>query len=327
MRPIALKGHDRPITDVVFNREGDLLFTSSKGHQFAVWYTDNGERLGTFSGHNGSVWSLAVDRHTKYVYSAGADSIAKKWDIQTGQEVDFWGHGSPVRCIKTSLGDSEFLTVTDTVMRAAGCVRLWDVRMGGGAQGMPRPIDEIYEQAPVRITRAAWGPLNHTIFLCTEDGKVRIVDRRNNQNLEVIRDHKKSIQELAWDPHQFMFLTASTDSTARLYDAHTFKPLKVYSTGRAINGASIHPYREEIMLGGGQSAESVTLTRVDSSQFKVKFFHLIFETELGSGVLGHFGPVNTLSYFPDGKGFASGGEDGFVRLYHFDPSYFEHKLC
>lgn len=26
-----------------------------------VWYTSNGERLGTFGGHNGSVWTVACD--------------------------------------------------------------------------------------------------------------------------------------------------------------------------------------------------------------------------------------------------------------------------
>ncbi len=39
--------------------------------------------------------------------------------------------------------------------------------------------------------------------------------------------------------------------------------------------------------------------------------------------MGHFGPVNALTFSPDGKGFASGGEDGYVRLHHFDQSYYE----
>ncbi|KAJ2298209.1 translation initiation factor eIF3 subunit, partial [Coemansia sp. RSA 2706] len=42
-------------------------------------------------------------------------------------------------------------------------------------------------------------------------------------------------------------------------------------------------------------------------------------------VKGHFGPINTLAVQPDGKGFASGGEDGYVRLHHFDPDYFKFK--
>jgi len=89
-----------------------------------------------------------------------------------------------------------------------------------------------------------------------------------------------------------------------------------------VNGVSISPARDHVILGGGQSAESVTTTRLDSSQFKVRFFHTIYETELGS-VPGHFGPVNVLAFSPDGHSFASGGEDGFVRLHHFDDSYFE----
>jgi translation initiation factor 3 subunit I len=48
MRPLALKGHDRAITRVRLNREGDLLFSASKGKSPAVWYVENGERLGTY---------------------------------------------------------------------------------------------------------------------------------------------------------------------------------------------------------------------------------------------------------------------------------------
>ena len=60
---------------------------------------------------------------------------------------------------------------------------------------------------------------------------------------------------------------------------------------------------------------------------------------------GHFGPINTyvgvaifsvlrdadilhtnrLAYHPSGKCYASGGEDGFVRVHHFDESYFKAR--
>lgn len=61
MRPILLKGHERSITSLKFNREGDLIFTASKYPTFVVWYTHNGERLGTYEGHTGAVWSVDVD--------------------------------------------------------------------------------------------------------------------------------------------------------------------------------------------------------------------------------------------------------------------------
>ena len=60
-KPIILQGHERSLTQIVFNAEGDLLFSASKDVGVNVWFTSNGERLGTFNGHNGTVWTVAVD--------------------------------------------------------------------------------------------------------------------------------------------------------------------------------------------------------------------------------------------------------------------------
>ena len=54
-------GHERSLTQIKFNKEGDLLFSCSKDHVINVWYTHNGERLGTYDGHNGTVWTIDVD--------------------------------------------------------------------------------------------------------------------------------------------------------------------------------------------------------------------------------------------------------------------------
>lgn len=54
------------------------------------------------------------------------------------------------------------------------------------------------------------------------------------------------------------------------------------------------------MLGGGQEAMSVTTTSSKQGNFEVRFFHKIFEEEIGQ-VKGHFGPINTLAFHPTGK--------------------------
>jgi hypothetical protein len=49
------------LTQIKFNAEGDLLFSCSKDHIINVWFSHNGERLGTYDGHNGTVWTVDVD--------------------------------------------------------------------------------------------------------------------------------------------------------------------------------------------------------------------------------------------------------------------------
>ena len=57
----------------------------------------------------------------------------------------------------------------------------------------------------------------------------------------------------------------------------------------------------------------------------VSLIHFTFQEEFGR-VKGHFGPINTVVFSPDGSGYASGGEDGYVRLHTFDQSYHEYKF-
>jgi len=321
MRPILLKGHERSITSLRFNRDGDLLFTTSKHPNFAVWYSDNGERLGTYHGHNGAVWSIDIDRHSEQLITGSADTNAKLWSVETGREITSWGHKAPVRSAQFSYGDKRFLTVTDGVFGLLPAIYVWD--LNADARLTTKPIMELQGRGEAKIQYAAWGPLNETILTSCEDGTIRVYDVRNGEQIKTISDHTKAVMQLNFSPNRKMFVSASKDGTAKLFDAKTYKHLKTYDTGRPVNSAAISPNSdyELIMLGGGQSAESVTTTRVDNTQFRVRMFHSIFEEELAS-VQGHFGPVNVLSWTPDGRGFASGGEDGYVRLHHFDESFF-----
>ncbi|KAK8762465.1 hypothetical protein V5799_026275 [Amblyomma americanum] len=56
-----LHGHERAITQIKYNREGDLLFSCAKDHSPNVYYSLNGERLGNFIGHAGAVWCIDVN--------------------------------------------------------------------------------------------------------------------------------------------------------------------------------------------------------------------------------------------------------------------------
>jgi len=316
MRPLLLKGHERSITSLRYNREGDLIFTASKHPSFAVWYTSNGERLGTYEGHTGAVWAVDVDRNTDKVVTGSADTFAKLWDAEYGRETASFPHKAPVRSVNFSVGDKQVVTATDQVLGFKPVIYIWDL-----SSKPSKPVMEIPGRNEAKILNAVWGNLNQTVVTANEDATIRSYDARTGEQLKVSNDHTKAVMQISYGKDGLFFISASKDGTAKLFDSNSFTCLKTYTLGRPVNSASISPIKEEVILGGGQSAETVTTQGADKTQFKVRFYHLIYEEELGS-LQGHFGPVNVLSYSPDGDGFASGGEDGFVRLHHFDRDYF-----
>jgi translation initiation factor 3 subunit I len=98
--------------------------------------------------------------------------------------------------------------------------------------------------------------------------------------------------------------------------------MKTYVADTPLNSASITPKKDFVILGGGQAAMDVTTTSTRQGKFEARFYHKIFEEEIGR-VRGHFGPLNTVAVDPTGKGYASGGEDGYVRVHQFDKGYFD----
>ena len=122
-----------------------------------------------------------------------------------------------------------------------------------------------------------------------------------------------------------MLITSSKDTTAKLYDVDSLEVIKTYRTERPVNSAAISPIKDHVVLGGGQEAMDVTTTTTKAGKFEARFFHMIFEEEIGR-VKGHFGPINNLKFHPNGRSYSSGGEDGYVRVHTFDQSYFEFEM-
>uniref|UniRef100_A0A1D1Y0W0 Eukaryotic translation initiation factor 3 subunit I n=1 Tax=Anthurium amnicola TaxID=1678845 RepID=A0A1D1Y0W0_9ARAE len=326
MRPILMKGHERPLTFLKYNREGDLLFSCAKDNTPTVWFADNGERLGTYRGHNGAVWCCDVSRDSRLLITGCADQTAKLWEVQGGAQLYSFNFDSPVRAVEFSIGDKLAVITTDPFMEHSSSIQVKRIARDISDQ-MPESVLTI--RGPQgRINRAVWGPLNKTIISAGEDAVIRIWDSETGKLLkESDREigHVKTITSLSKSADGSHFITGSSDKSAKLWDIRTLTLLKTYVTERPVNACAISPLLDHVVIGGGQDATSVTMTSHRAGKFEAKFFHKILQEEIG-GVKGHFGPINALAFNPDGRSFSSGGEDGYVRLHHFDPDYFNIKV-
>jgi len=322
MRPICLKGHERAITYLKYNKEGDLLFTASKDNKPQLWYADTGERIGTYKGHTGSIWSLDVTDDSKFLITGAGDSLIKLWDVPTGQELFTFKNKTPVRDVNFAFGDEMFCAVVDPVAQlfVQSSVLLYKLNPDTYQQ-KDTPIKELISTQG-KITKATWVNNNQWILAATDEGALRLYDTETGNILNEVKEHKKSITYISFEPnHGGYFVTASQDCTAKLFDTRTLKLLKTYTTEKPVNAVAISPNMPFVLVGGGQEAENVTTSHTRTGNFQVRFFHKIYAEEIAS-VKGHFGPIHTLSFSPDGKSFSSGSEDGYIRIHHFDSAYY-----
>jgi translation initiation factor 3 subunit I len=129
MKPISLHGHEKSVTQISYNREGDLLFSCAKDRNPNVWYSINGERLGTYDGHGGAVWCLDVDWETKFFLSGAADNSIRLWDVSNGVMLNKIETKSAVRTCKFSYSGNLVAYTTDKQMGQPCIINIVDTRV------------------------------------------------------------------------------------------------------------------------------------------------------------------------------------------------------
>jgi translation initiation factor 3 subunit I len=126
-----LQGHERAITQIKYNREGDLLFSAAKDKTPNVWFSLNGERLGTYVGHNGAIWCIDIDWQTINFMSGSADATCKIWDARTSQIKYNYPTANAVRTCGFSYSGNLVMYSTDSTLKENCYLIVKDLREPG----------------------------------------------------------------------------------------------------------------------------------------------------------------------------------------------------
>ncbi|KAK4700692.1 translation initiation factor 3 subunit I, partial [Phenoliferia sp. Uapishka_3] len=333
MRPILLSGHERSLTQIKYNAEGDLLFSASKDHIINVWHSHNGERLGTYDGHNGSVWTVDVDSTSTYLVSGSADNMMKLWLVKTGQCIKTWEFTTAIKRVQWSEDDSKILCLTEQRMGYQGAVRVFEIPRDGSSLSISASDEPIFTINPhgKKATVAAWTALDQYIVTGHEDGRLNLWDMDGELFWEKEeKAHQELITDLQFSEDGTYFVTSSKDKSAKIWSVGPDKNssgeedfltlIKTFPGDTPLNSAALIPGKPYVLVGGGQEAMAVTTTSARQGHFEIKFWHRVFEEEVAR-VKGGFGPCNTIAAHPLMKGYAIGGEDGYVRVHHFDDDF------
>lgn len=267
-----------------------------------------GDWIGTFAGHKGAVWSCRLDATGSLAATAGGDFSAQVWDAITGQSLYQFPHKHIVKTVDFS-PSSQYLATGGH----EGILRIYDL-----LEPKKAPL-EIVQNAKEKITinKCTW--LSDTVILVgCEDGIVRFwqfpeagpmsssIPTEPIKQLETedkIRDLEISYKV----PGVGDVLTVAAGDKVYFFNFQDYSLIHVYKMPihfREEGGASLHPDGSKFIAGG--------------SDLWVRVFDFKTGKELGC-LKGHHGPIRCLRYAPDGKLYATGSEDGTIRLWKTDP--------
>ena len=269
----------------------------------------SGDWIGTFVGHKGAVWSCRLDPSGSLAATASGDFSVQVWDAITGKSLYQFPHHHIVKSCDFSPNSKWLATAGHE-----GILRIFDLQQ---PKAPPLEIPQDATQK-IAISKCCW--LSDAVLLTgCADGRVRFWDIPNGAAssspptapahvLETeggfeIRDME--IRTTTTSEQQI--LTVAAGSTVYFFNVQTRALLykhKMPIHFQEEGGASLHPSGTKFIVGG--------------SDLWVRVFEVATGKELEC-LKGHHGPIRCLRYSPDGATYASGSEDGTIRLWKTDP--------
>jgi len=337
MHPYQLHMHERPLTLIKFNFDGDFFLTAGKDGDVCLIRSDTCERVGTYVPQGdekaGAVFAVDVTMDSTYVVTANADGKLVFYKFSGEQEL-VHNHGGILKFVEWNqkpgdqnkvvtcndkFKDREFGNIPNRIM-------VWQFKPF-------KKLLSIDSELPMKANKVKWGPFDETVVSIFEEGRVIVWDAVTGNKIKVLDAHKGPVTSLNFTEDRMLMITSSKDMTAKLWSMdEEYELIKTYESDRPLNDAAISPLyndtenppRYHVIMGGGQDAKDVTTTASSSGKFETLLWHMVYAEEIGT-IKGHFGPMNCLAWKRDGRGFATGGEDGFVRVFQLDNDYFTSK--
>jgi len=342
MQPVYLSGHSRPVRKIMFNLDGDLLFTCSDDTTVCMYNTTKLlERVGIFQIKD-SCKSIDVSKDSKLLFATATTSGVKIFDTSNGDQLaDIPIDSLLIKLVELSYSDKQFIVVSENNKRES-VIKVfntkdaldWGIRKPaeGERKTYPACTTEIKAPRDHGINCVKWGGLDKVVYYGTDKGRLVKYDFDEKKVVKAQDVHKNEIFSIEMSHDFTMMFTCSKDGYCKLLHPETFQEIRSFMFEFPCRDVTINPMFDSsdqqkfhIILCGGQDAKDVTTTGAQKGGFEMKMYNII-HNELLATIKGHFGTVHTVAFHPDGSAFVSGSEDGYVHYHRMLPEYFTKKF-
>ncbi|KAI0232193.1 Serine-threonine kinase receptor-associated protein [Lamellibrachia satsuma] len=247
---------------------------------------DTGDWIGTFEGHKGAVWGATLNREATHAATGAADFTAKLWDAVSGDELKTFPHKHIVKVVRFSHNGNHLLTGSNEKL-----LRVFDLNT-------PDSEPQTFAGHTGNMRCAVWLPDDRQFISASDDKTVRMWDVNNKAEVKKLEfPSSPSSMELSKDGNTLLI---THGHWVTFWDIRTLEKVKEFEIPTQVNSASFNSEHGMFVCGG--------------EDFKMYKFNYNSGEEVES-FKGHFGPVHVVRISPDGELYASGSEDGTLRLW------------
>ena len=297
----VLRGHNKTVWKALFDPSGSHVVTASEDGTVRLWNSATGLELAVLRGHDGQVVSAVYDPTGLRVLTASHDKTARLWDSTFGTKDlllgDLVHDASPSGSATFDPSGTRVLTASQD-----GTARLWDAAAGSELTSIQVHEVDAWDEddddtGDVRI--AIFDPSGRRL-LTVESEIAQLWDATGGTELARLVGHWEAILTAEFDSSGACVLTASSDNTARLWDAATGAELVVLRHPSAVLSAAFDPSGTRVLTVSNDST--------------ARLWHAATGTEL-TVLRGHDGWVERAVFDPTGTRVLTASHDNRARLW------------